>query len=792
MSRKDTIDIFTKNKKRLILLQINDKKPLNKGWRTSYTKIQDLYDYKDYNLGWALGKNDLVIDIDPRNNGLNGYSDLVMYLLEKSINHKPFVVTVKTPSDGFHIYLKIPPKYYHKKLHKKLSKYPGVDFLTEGSQCVVPSSKIGEKYYSWADPETKFHQDEAPDSLIELLIKGCIHKEVYNPATQCLYTDFADSIIVKGFDTEKEEKKDVYSYEDIVQLLSQLDPSMPHDIWLSVGMALHYWDQNRGIELWEEWSKKGSNYVVGDTIKRWESFHNKGGVTVGTLIYLVKKSQYEREATALRKLQKSIAKANQLELESEILNSIAKTEFSHTAVEILINNIKNRYQQLEIPIQSKEFIRDQINEKRILKIPDWCKRWLFINSHNTYFDLATFQFRRHESFNIINGKFINNNNKKTKTKATKFVSDNGFIEVVDKLAYLPNQPELIVKIGNLSILNIFDRKTLPKALPISKDGQKVIDLINAHLKFICGSEKNTKILTEWVAHQVQYLGQKILWAPLIQGIQGIGKSFIGQLLRSVLGYNNVGTVSTTQINSQFNGWATNVCVNILDELKVSGVGRHEVVNALKPLITDPIIQINEKGVKPYTVQNTTNYICFTNHKDAVPLSVDDRRWWIVFAPIDDISKFETFTGVSHSEYFYSLFTGLESYVGEIKTWLLEYPISKQFFTLKRAPLTYEKQSIISMQMDNIDGLPEIMAVLEKGGFGFNKDIISSSDIFKVIEKENPDLSFTNYKKNSLLKLLGYQKYPKRIFIKGELKRIWSKKEVTSKEIRILFKIKEEE
>ena len=55
----------------------------------------------------------------------------------------------------------------------------------------------------------------------------------------------------------------------------------------------------------------------------------------------------------------------------------------------------------------------------LLKIPDWCKRWLFINSHNTYFDLATFQFRRHESFNIINGKFINNNNKKNQNKSYK-------------------------------------------------------------------------------------------------------------------------------------------------------------------------------------------------------------------------------------------------------------------------------------------------------------------------------------------------------------------------------------
>ena len=129
----------------------------------------------------------------------------------------------------------------------------------------------------------------------------------------------------------------------------------------------------------------------------------------------------------------------------------------------------------------------------------------------------------------------------------------------------------------------------------------------------------------------------MLWSPIIQGIQGVGKSFFGTLLRLVLGNMNVGTVSPSQAISNFNGWATGVMVNILEELRISGKNRHEVSNAIKPLITDTYIQINEKSVKAYSALNTTNYIAFTNFKDALPMTEGDRRWWMIYCPIENLN-----------------------------------------------------------------------------------------------------------------------------------------------------------
>ncbi|NYT46818.1 MAG: hypothetical protein H0A75_03415 [Candidatus Methanofishera endochildressiae] len=35
-----------------------------------------------------------------------------------------------------------------------------------------------------------------------------------------------------------------------------------------------------------------------------------------------------------------------------------------------------------------------------------------------------------------------------------------------------------------------------------------------------------------------------------------------------------------------------------------------------------------------TTHNSTNYITFTNHKDALPLSQTDRRWWVINVEIN--------------------------------------------------------------------------------------------------------------------------------------------------------------
>lgn len=78
---------------------------------------------------------------------------------------------------------------------------------------------------------------------------------------------------------------------EIAALLDRLDPDMPHDQWLHVGMGLHHEAQGQeaGFQFWDEWSAKGSKYPGTEVLRqRWVSFGRYDGapVTMRTVLKL--------------------------------------------------------------------------------------------------------------------------------------------------------------------------------------------------------------------------------------------------------------------------------------------------------------------------------------------------------------------------------------------------------------------------------------------------------------------------------------------------------------------------
>jgi hypothetical protein len=245
-------------------------------------------------------------------------------------------------------------------------------------------------------------------------------------------------------------------------------------------------------------------------------------------------------------------------------------------------------------------------------------------------------------------------------------------------------------------------------------------------------------------------------------------------------------VSPTQVVSDFNGWATGVSVNVLEELRMKGRNRHDAVNSLKPLVTDRMIQINDKGVKQFMTYNTTNYICFTNYKDSIPLDSDDRRWWVIFVPIDSLDEMAEIVGESIVTYFPKLFHAVRTYGCEIRKWLLEFEITKEFLAIKQAPMTDDKMSMIATEESSLEGYVEVKEMIEKGGKYYNKDVVSSSDLFSDLMFDHPDLEIKTNKRNQILKKLGFTTSSKPIKIDGKSRRVWTKKGYNNEKIRELL------
>lgn len=681
--------------KYLRLCPQSGKVPIIKNWLSSNLSLEELNKYKNtHNFGWILESSDLVIDVDVKNGGS----------LKALATQFDLTPTVITQSGGYHIYLTKPPSVL---IRREIPEFVGVEFLSKGSLVQIAGSENGA--YRWYN--RGFEQKKAPEGLLALIEKKINEKKTdYEPASE----------------------------EDIINAINQINPSIGYNDWIRVGMALHDWDANRGLEIWESWSMNGSNYKSGETLIHWRSFGKGRGVSIGTLFHL---ADYKRKST------------------KKSSNSITKEE-----------NISNS---------------DNNDNSKSVNSVNWWDKWVYVNSHKGFVDIETFLVHKKESFEAENSQYVE------KTTACTFVFKNALVRKADLMLYLPEKPHGLVFLDGTRVLNSFNKKSLTRAASeYSEEGLKSIEKIKNHIYFLCNNEENGEILLQWLAHNIQYPGRKLRWAPLIQSIQGIGKSFIGCLLKSMLGERNVGVIRSDQVSSPFNGWATGVCVNILEELKIKGHNRFEASNAIKDLITDDTIQINKKGVDQFCTRNCTNYICFTNHKDALPIEASDRRWWVIFNQARSVQEIESIVNQKYDVYFKDLYFNLEIHKAEIKKYFDEYQITDSFKSLIKAPGSRFKDSMIRAEEALIEGFQEIQDLLEEGGVGFNSKIVCINDLLKALRKK--DEYFANFNIKSCCRILiqlDFEVYKKQLMYAGTRKRVWVRGDVTDEEIKQLTFVK---
>jgi len=60
-------------------------------------------------------------------------------------------------------------------------------------------------------------------------------------------------------------------------------------------------------------------------------------------------------------------------------------------------------------------------------------------------------------------------------------------------------------------------------------------------------------------------------------------------------------------------------------------GKLDLMNKLKPIITDTELEVREMAKESYKIPNIINLMFLTNHKNAILLDEDDRRYAIFFS-----------------------------------------------------------------------------------------------------------------------------------------------------------------
>jgi hypothetical protein len=281
-------------------------------------------------------------------------------------------------------------------------------------------------------------------------------------------------------------------------------------------------------------------------------------------------------------------------------------------------------------------------------------------------------------------------------------------------------------------------------------------MIEDHLAWLLPVERERRLLWDSLCWMVQNPGKQLRWMPLLVGPVGAGKSFFEVLLRTVMTPEWVTVVGHDAFSGRFNGWAGDSLIVILSEVRFpSDASRYAMLDKLKPLLTDPYISVEAKGMDAYTARNTANYFAMSNHDDAIPLGEDTRRVLVLSVDLPDAE----IEARGREGYFDRLFTILEAHPGALRRWMLEYGPDQwheDFQPGVRAAQTQARQAMVEATEDPV--VEEVREALDHGGDGFSREGVDLHRLAAHLSLSAGGSRPTRARVRHALRALGYKSH----------------------------------
>jgi hypothetical protein len=283
-----------------------------------------------------------------------------------------------------------------------------------------------------------------------------------------------------------------------------------------------------------------------------------------------------------------------------------------------------------------------------------------------------------------------------------------------------------------------------------------------HLEKLLPDPGDRSILLAYMAACIQHKGTKFQWAPLVQGVEGNGKTLLTRCVAFAIGRRYTHMPKAKHIDGQFNGWILNKLFIGVEDIFVPE-SRQDVLEALKPMITggDEItgMEVELKGVDQIVADVCANFMLNSNHRDALRKTRNDRRFCNFFTAQQDFSHLAR-DGMD-GDYFPRIYTWLKSDgYAIVADYLERYAIPDALNpagACHRAPETTSTLEAIAVSMGGIE--QEILEAVEEGRPGFAGGWISSVAVERLLHGINAKRSIPHNRRRELLQSLGYDWHP---------------------------------
>lgn len=268
-----------------------------------------------------------------------------------------------------------------------------------------------------------------------------------------------------------------------------------------------------------------------------------------------------------------------------------------------------------------------------------------------------------------------------------------------------------------------------------------------------------QILLSYMAAVVQYKGVKFKWSPLIQGVEGNGKTLYTMCLMAAVGERYSHMPPAQEIGEKFNAWLFDKIFIGVEDIYVPEQ-KLELIEVLKPMITGE--RLAKRAMQSDQVMHRlcANFIFNSNHKNAVRKTINDRRFAIFYTAQQD--KLDLLRDNMTGDYFSKLYDWLkyEGGFANVTNYLENYQIPVGYnpaVDCQRAPDTSSTLEAVESSRGSVE--LEILDAIDEGRQGFAGGWISSKAVERLLKEMRAERQIPLNKRRDMLMSLGYDWHP---------------------------------
>ena len=563
------------------------------------------------------------------------------------------------------------------------------------------------------------------------------------------------------------------------------DPDADYDTWLQVGMALyHQWNGDQpGLQYWHEWSETGDKYDADALERKWEDFGINGKkrapVTARLILKLSQESVANTTVELSLKLRDAFQEAKTIQEWEKAKQLTRNAEIDGLARASLAMVAKERRDTITGTKTSLVEVKKAIAyaPTRPEKTPKWARDWIYDTGDDRFFNTDRKIAATQQGFNAMYDReaLTKKDVLDGKTSGTSTASALALnlyrITTVTGRRYEPGR-DAIFHEPDGTFANTYPEHEIPeipeKLIPRDK---KNVERVKRHITHLLPNEHEARMFLDWLAWIVQNPGQHANYAILLQGVEGDGKSFFAEMLRAVMGVSNVTMLNAHIFESDFTDWCVGQCVVCVEEVRlIKATNKYEVINRIKPIITNRIIEVHPKGKPVYDAKNTSSYLLFTNFKDALPLDDDGRRFLVLFSQWQRKSALEKFNE-ENPTYYEDLYNSIDESPGAIRNWLLNHEFAEGFKPKGNAPQTAARKFMVrESKPEFIRELEELIE--ENTELMVSEELVNVTALSEILMSRGLNVP-ANRSIQSMMRRYGYEDLGK-VFLDGARSTFYSK------------------